>query len=410
MQTTAQERAARIVGRLDALFEIGRAAGTNRPGLGAGEQRAHDLVTGWMRDAGLEVSVDRAGNLFGRAAGAEPELPEVWTGSHLDTPPDGGRFDGALGVVAGLDAAEAIAGSGGARRTVAVVAFRLEEGPRFGRGVFGSRAVVGRLDDDEADLVDADGITLGQAFAALGLGDALPDGPAAARLPGCFVEAHIEQGPSLAARGAALGVVTSIAGMAGIELVFTGRRGHAGTVPMPLRADALAAAAGFVRAAHDLARGLAGAVATIGRLDVSPGATNTIPGRVTAFADLRAPEAGALAALVDGAVAAARSAAEEAGCGVEVVPRWRYEPVAMHPGPMEALRRAVAAAGLEPVELPSGAGHDAAILAEAGIPTAMLFVRSDAGGVSHAPEEDTGADAVAAAVAVLEAALTELAA
>jgi len=410
VQTTAQERAARIVGRLDALFEIGRAAGTNRPGLGAGEQRAHDLVTGWMRDAGLEVSVDRAGNLFGRAAGAEPELPEVWTGSHLDTPPDGGRFDGALGVVAGLDAAEAIAGSGGARHTVAVVAFRLEEGPRFGRGVFGSRAVVGRLDDDEADLVDADGITLGQAFAALGLGDALPDGPAAARLPGCFVEAHIEQGPSLAARGAALGVVTSIAGMAGIELVFTGRRGHAGTVPMQLRADALAAAAGFVRAAHDLACGLAGAVATIGRLDVSPGATNTIPGCVTAFADLRAPDAGALAALVDGAVAAARSAAEEAGCGVEVVPRWRYEPVAMHPGPMEALRRAVAAAGLEPVELPSGAGHDAAILAEAGIPTAMLFVRSDAGGVSHAPEEDTGADAVAAAVAVLEAALTELAA
>jgi len=410
VQTTAQERAARIVGRLDALFEIGRAAGTNRPGLGAGEQRAHDLVTGWMRDAGLEVSVDRAGNLFGRAAGAEPELPEVWTGSHLDTPPDGGRFDGALGVVAGLDAAEAIAGSGGARRTVAVVAFRLEEGPRFGRGVFGSRAVVGRLDDDEADLVDADGITLGQAFAALGLGDALPDGPTAARLPGCFVEAHIEQGPSLAARGAALGVVTSIAGMAGIELVFTGRRGHAGTVPMPLRADALAAAAGFVRAAHDLARGLPGAVATIGRLDVSPGATNTIPGRVTAFADLRAPDAGALAALVDGAVDEARSAAEEAGCGVEVVPRWRYEPVAMHPGPMEALRRAVAAAGLEPVELPSGAGHDAAILAEAGIPTAMLFVRSDAGGVSHAPEEDTGADAVAAAVAVLEAALTELAA
>ena len=410
MQTTAQERAARIVGRLDALFEIGRAAGTNRPGLGAGEQRAHDLVAGWMRDAGLDVRVDRAGNLFGRATGAEPGLPEVWTGSHLDTPPDGGRFDGALGVVAGLDAAEAIAGSGGARHTVAVVAFRLEEGPRFGRGVFGSRAVVGRLDDDEADLVDADGITLGQAFAALGLGDALPDGPVAARLPGCFVEAHIEQGPSLAARGAALGVVTSIAGMAGIELVFTGRRGHAGTVPMPLRADALAAAAGFVRAAHDIARGLPGAVATIGRLDVSPGATNTIPGRVTAFADLRAPDAEALAALVDGAVAAARSAADDADCGVEIVPRWRYEPVAMHAGPMEALRRAVAAAGLAPVELPSGAGHDAAILAEAGIPTAMLFVRSDAGGVSHAPEEDTGADAVAAAVAVLEAALTELAA
>jgi hydantoinase/carbamoylase family amidase len=405
---TAQERAARIVGRLDALFEIGRAAGTNRPGLGEGEQRAHDLVANWMRDAGLEVSVDRAGNLFGRLAGAEPDIEEIWTGSHLDTPPDGGRFDGALGVVAGVDAAEAILRSGGGRRTLAVVAFRLEEGPRFGRGVFGSRAVVGRLEADEADLVDPDGITLGQAFAALGLGEALPDGPVAARLPAAFVEAHIEQGPSLAARGAALGVVTSIAGMAGVELVFTGRRGHAGTVPMPLRADALAAASGFVQAAHELARGLPGAVATIGRLDVSPGATNTIPGQAAAFADLRAPDAATLAALVDGAEDAARAAAAGAGCEVEILPRWRYEPVAMDAGLMDVLRRAVAAGGLEPAELPSGAGHDAAILAEAGVPSAMLFVRSDAGGVSHAPEEHTEADAVEAAVAVLEAALREL--
>ena len=410
MQTTAQERAARIVGRLDALFEIGRAAGTNRPGLGAGEQRAHDLVTGWMRDAGLEVSVDRAGNLFGRAAGAEPELPEVWTGSHLDTPPDGGRFDGALGVVAGLDAAEAIAGSGGARHTVAVVAFRLEEGPRFGRGVFGSRAVVGRLDDDEADLVDADGITLGQAFAALGLGDALPDGPTAARLPGCFVEAHIEQGPTLAAAGVPLGIVTSIAGMAGLELTSSGHRGHAGTVPMPLRSDALGAAARFVVDAHEVARSLPGAVATIGRLTVAPGATNTIPERCELFADLRAPDDARVEALVDGAVAAARAAAMAAACEVTIVPRWRYEAVAMTPAPMDALRRAVEALGVEPRELPSGAGHDAAILALAGVPSAMLFVRSDAGGVSHAPEECSGADAVALGVQALEAALRELAA
>lgn len=398
------------MGRLDALFEIDRAAGTNRPGLGPGEQHAHDLVAGWMREAGLDVSVDAAGNLFGRAPGADPGLAEVWTGSHLDTPPDGGRFDGALGVVLGLDVAEAILRSGGARRTIAVVAFRLEEGPRFGRGVFGSRAVVGELEADEADLVDPDGITLGEAFAALGLGDDLPGGPLADPFPACFVEAHIEQGPSLAARGAALGIVSSIAGMAGVELVFTGRRGHAGTVPMELRSDALAAGAGFVRAAHELARGLPGAVATIGRMDVSPGATNTIPGRVAAFADLRAPDAATLDALVAGATAAAAAAAEEAGCEVEILPRWRYEPVAMDPGPAGALRRAVAAAGLDPVELPSGAGHDAAILAEAGIPSAMLFVRSDAGGVSHAPEESTGADAVAAAVGVLEAAIRELAA
>ena len=137
MTGTPDERAARIIERLDALFDIGRDAGTNRPGLGEGEQRAHELVAGWMREAGLDVTVDGAGNLLGRAPGADPSAAEVWTGSHLDTPPDGGRFDGALGVVTALDVAEAIRASGGARRTIAVVAFRLEEGPRFGRGVFG---------------------------------------------------------------------------------------------------------------------------------------------------------------------------------------------------------------------------------------------------------------------------------
>ena len=409
MTGTPDERAARIIERLDALFDIGRDAGTNRPGLGVGEQHAHDLVAGWMREAGLDVTVDGAGNLLGRAPGADRSAGEVWTGSHLDTPPDGGRFDGALGVVTALDVAEAIHASGGAGRTIAVVAFRLEEGPRFGRGVFGSRALFGELEPDEAELVDADGVTLGQAFAALGLGESLPSGPVLDRPPACFVEAHIEQGPTLAAQGAPLGLVTSIAGMAGIELVFNGRRGHAGTVPMALRSDALAAAAGFVRRVHGAAVALPGAVATVGRMDVLPGATNTIPGRVELFADLRAPDAERLQALIAAATSAAGDAAGEASCRVEILPRWRYEPVHMHAEPAGALRRAIAAAGVELVELPSGAGHDAAILAAAGVPAAMLFVRSDAGGVSHAPEESTGADAVALAVTVLEAAIRELA-
>ena len=151
-------------------------------------------------------------------------------------------------------------------------------------------------------------------------------------------------------------------------------------------------------------------MATVGRMDVLPGATNTIPGRVELFADLRAPDAERLEGLIAAATSAAQSAAGEASCEVEILPRWRYEPVAMHPEPAAALGRAIAAAGVEPVELPSGAGHDAAILAMAGVPSAMLFVRSDAGGVSHAPEESTGADAVALAVEVLEAAIRELAA
>jgi allantoate deiminase len=398
-----------MLDRLDTLFEIGRAAGTNRPGLGAGEQRAHELVAGWMHEAGLAVTRDPAGNLVGRLEGSEPKLPGVWSGSHLDTPPDGGRFDGALGVLSALDAVEAIGAGGPPRRGLTVIAFRLEEGPRFGRGVFGSRAMCGQLPDDEGELVDADGVSLAEAFAALGLGD-LPQAGWLDPPPSCFVELHIEQGPTLSAAGVPLGIVTSIAGMAGLELVFSGRRGHAGTVQMPLRADALGAAARFVVDAHDVARALPDAVATIGRLTVAPGATNTIPDRCELFADLRAPDDARVEALVDGAKAAARAAAEAAGCEVSIAPRWRYRAVAMSAGPRDALRRAAESLGLEPAELPSGAGHDAAILALAGVPSGMLFVRSDAGGVSHAPEEWSGADAVTLGLQALEAALRELAA
>ena len=401
------DRAARILSRLDALFEIDRAAGTNRPGLGAGEQRAFELVGGWMREAGLEVSSDAGGNLYGRLPGREPGLSEVWSGSHLDTPPDGGRFDGALGVVAALDAAEAIAQGGGGRRTLAVVAFRLEEGPRFGRGVFGSRAVVGELEPDEGDLRDADGVSLAEAFAALGLGE-LPTAGWLDPAPAAFVEAHIEQGPSLAASGAPVGLVTSIAGMAGMEMTFSGRRGHAGTVPMQLRSDALTAGARFVVAAQDVARSIPGAVVTIGRLTDEPGATNTIPNRGVLVADVRAPDDGRLEALVEGVQEAAREAASASRCEVEIAPRWRYASLPMSPGPMAAVRRAIASLGGEPVELPSGAGHDAQILGQAGVPVAMLFVRSDAGGVSHAPEELTELDALVACVRVLEPALREL--
>ncbi len=406
--STPQQRAGQVLGRLAELFEIGRQAGTNRPGLGEGEQRAHDLVGSWMAEAGLAVEVDPAGNLIGRLPGSDPSLAEVWTGSHLDTPPDGGMFDGALGVVAGLDAAAAI-GAGSVRRTIAVVAFRLEEGCRFGRGVFGSRAMVGDIEPDEGDLLDADGISVAEAFADLGLGR-LPTRGWADPPPARFLETHIEQGPVLAAAGAPLGVVTSIAGMAGFDVVFSGSRGHAGTVPMSLRSDALGAAARFVLAAHEVARSIPGAVATIGRLIALPGATNTIPGRAELFADLRAPDAAGLDALVERTTAAAAEAAAAGACTAEVLPRWRYEPVAMDPATAAAVRRAVAGLGLDPVDLPSGAGHDAAIMATAGVPSAMLFVRSDAGGVSHAPEESTGADAIALCAQALESALRELAA
>ena len=196
--------------------------------------------------------------------------------------------------------------------------------------------------------------------------------------------------------------------MVGIELTFSGQRGHAGTVPMELRSDALAAAARFVLDAQEAARSIPGAVATIGRLTVGPGATNTIPDRATLFADLRAPDDSRLEQLIARCEHAARDAAATSRCGVEIGPPWRYPAQPMHPVPTAALRRAIASLGSDPVELPSGAGHDAQILGQAGVPVAMLFVRSDAGGVSHAPEERTERDALLACVRVLEPALREL--
>ena len=325
---TPEWRARRILDRLDTLFEIGMAAGTNRPGLGPGEERAHELVAGWMREAGLEVSRDPAGNLVGRLPAASRSCPRSGA-DRISTR----RPTAAASTAPSVCSARSMPPRRSAptvrrARGLAVIAFRLEEGPRFGRGVFGSRAICGQLDDDEGDLRDADGISLAEAFAALGLGE-LPRAGWLDPPPACFVELHIEQGPTLAAAGAPLGIVSSIAGMAGLELAFSGRRGHAGTVPMPLRSDALGAAARFVVDAHDVARSLPGAVATIGRLTVAPGATNTIPERCELFADLRAPDDARVDALVDGAVAAAREAAKAADCEVAIVPRWRYEAVAM---------------------------------------------------------------------------------
>src|SRR6266699_825524 len=158
---------ARVLHRLETLFSIGGGP-ANRPGLSVAEQQAHDLVAGWMAEAGLEVTVDAAGNLIGRAPGSSPELPEVWTGSHLDTVPDGGRFDGALGVVAGLEAVTAARARAHAR-TIGVVAFRDEEGCRFGQGYFGSRALCGRLGPAELDMCDASGTSIRRALASLRL-------------------------------------------------------------------------------------------------------------------------------------------------------------------------------------------------------------------------------------------------
>ena len=323
--------AERIEERLNELYAIG--SGTRR-GYSPEEDAAHALAAGWMREAGLETDVDEAGNLTGRRGS-----PRVWSGSHLDTVPDGGKFDGALGVVAAIEAAARLPDA-----ELAVVAFRAEE-----TGPMGSKQL--------------------------------------RELPPAFVELHIEQGPFLERAGEPLGVVTAISGQARGQVVFEGRADHAGTTPMTGRDDALIKAARFIARVSEAAEGPA--VATVGAIEVEPNAANVVPVRVTVSVDARAPESDKLAELVD-------------AIGFE--PSSRIEPVAMSGPPFEVLSRLLPDAP----RLVSGAGHDAMVLAAAGVPTAMLFVRSLNGGVSHCAEELSSPDDIELAVDALTAALAQL--
>jgi acetylornithine deacetylase/succinyl-diaminopimelate desuccinylase-like protein len=333
----------RILDRLEQLYAIGEGPGANRPYPSPAEDEAHELAACWMREAGLHVEVDASGNLVGRSGACD----DVWVGSHLDTVPQGGMFDGAVGVVAGIEAVER-AGTG------AVVAFRGEE-----VGCIGSRALVARGDS----------------------------------LPSHFLELHVEQGPRLANAGAPLGVVTGIVGYVRGELALSGRVGHAGTTPMDVRADALVAAAEEILRVRDAARGIEGAVATVGQVDIEPGGINVIPGRVRLSLDARAPTSGALDRLV-------------AAIGFE--PAERTQPVEMGDASREALRAEISARGLTLVEIASGAGHDAGILAAAGVDSGMLFVRSLNDGVSHSPDELSSEEDIELAVEVLTGALERL--
>jgi allantoate deiminase len=342
--TVAATSTERVFARLDQLYAIGDGPGANRPHPSAEEDAAHELTAGWMREAGLDVEVDGHGNLLGRSGRRD----DIWCGSHLDSVPQGGRFDGALGVVAAIEAVQA-AGVG------AAVAFRGEE-----VGCVGSRALC-RYEE----------------------------------VPSTFLELHIEQGPVLAAQGAPLGVVTGIVGYARGELVFHGRPGHAGTTPMEGREDALLSAASAVLRIAEAAKAIPGAVATVGRISVEPGGANVIPGLARVSVDARAPDDERLGQLVS-------------AIGFE--PSQRTDPVQLSKACQEAFGAEIAARGMTVVELTSGAGHDAGILAAAGVAAGMLFVRSLNGGVSHSPDELSSEEDVALAIEVLAGALSRLAA
>jgi allantoate deiminase len=345
----------------------------------------HRVLGEWMRGIGMRVRVDAAGNLRGVLGDAARRLV---IGSHLDTIPDAGAFDGILGVVLGIALAEV----SGALRNISleIIGFSEEEGVRFGKPFIGSRAFVGTLDETLLDAGVAD------AIRAFGLDPAqLPRArfdPATA----AYLEFHIEQGPVLESFGLPLGVVDGIVGQSRLRVTFTGQANHAGTTPMPLRRDALAAAAEWIARVEALALNRQGLTATVGAIAAEPNAGNVIAGKVTVSLDVRH----AVDAVRHSSVADLLNAADEIGArrsvGVASEPQLDQAAVAMDTSLGEMLARAVAGAGFPVHHMMSGAGHDAMIVAPH-IPSAMLFLRSP-GGLSHHPDESVLAEDVDAAL------------
>jgi hydantoinase/carbamoylase family amidase len=371
---------------------------------------ARDAVAQWMREAGLDVRTDAIGNLRGRVDGSDskPAAPALLLGSHLDSVRDAGRYDGPLGILVAIEAVDRLRDRPQPLPfPVEVIAFADEEGLRFQTTYLGSCALAGSFNPAFLDLVDPDGVTLREAMQSF---DGDPDALAATMLHAGeafgYIEVHIEQGPHLESVDAPVGVVTAISGQNRILVALTGEAGHAGTVAMHLRRDPLPAAAEIVLATEDLARQTPGLLATVGTIEVTPGASNVIPGRARFSLDVRHPE--------DAVRIDAVSVLEQRVCvvaatrslGVEWTVARDHPAVACDTSLTTRLADAVAAAGLPVERLPSGAGHDAVVMSEVA-PVGMLFVRC-AGGISHHPAESVATSDVAAAIDVLDRLLDAL--
>ena len=394
---TSIERAREAVHRCRLLAGCTESPGViTRPPLSEAMRGAHRQLGEWMARAGLAVRVDAAGNLRGArppAPALEERAPRLFLGSHLDTVPNAGAFDGVLGVSIALAVVESL----GDRRLpfgVDVIAFSDEEGVRFGVPFVGSRAFAGTAGEDLLDRRDAGGRALRDAIADFGLDPREVAGARAPRNALGYLECHIEQGPELDRLDLPLAIVDAIAGQTRASVTFEGQAGHAGTTPMAGRRDALAGGAEWItRVERDAA---AGVVATVGRVRVTPGASNVIPNRCELSLDVRHAGDAVRTAAVDRLQAAAREIAARRGLSVE----WSIEidqPTVPMDGALTArLERAVARAGRPVRRMSSGAGHDAAVVASV-MPVAMLFLRCDRG-ISHNPAESVRDEDVAAAI------------
>ena len=363
---------------------------------------AGEKILGWMREAGMTAAFDALGNVVGRYEGATPGAKTLLTGSHMDSVRNAGRYDGLFGILCPIECVRRLHAAN--RRmpfAIEVIAFADEEGVRFGATLLGSHALAGTFETAWLEKKDAAGTSMRDALSQFG-GD--PDSIARLRRDPAqtlgFVEVHIEQGPVLLAEERPLGVVTAIAGSSRYAIEVTGLAGHAGTVPMGLRRDALAAAAEMVLAAERIAGQMPGAVATVGRIEARPGAINVIPGNVTFTLDARAGEDGLRKKCVAALLEAVEGIAAHRGLEVECALLQESQAALCAPWLMQQFGDSLARHGVAERRLPSGAGHDGmAIAAIADI--AMLFVRCGNGGISHHPDETMTAEDAALAADVL---------
>ncbi len=394
----------RLARSLDELARIGATpgGGVTRLALSDEDREARHLLRRWMEEAGLEVRIDDFGTMTGRRAGTE-DIPAVVLASHIDSVRQGGKFDGAYGVLGALEVVRTLNDHGiTTRRPIEIVNWTNEEGVRFEPAMLASGAATGKFAKDYAyNRTDRDGLRFIDELERIGfLGEeANRPGPCAA-----YLELHIEQGPVLEDAGLPVGVVEGIVGITWTEVTVTGHADHAGPSPMPLRKDALAAAARLISGVETYARSTYGAVGTVGRIAVEPNSINTIPGKAVFSVDFRHRSAAKLDELVNGVRALAKTEAGNRGVEIDVNRFWTVEPTTFDPEVVGAVQAAADDLGLASMRLWSGAGHDAKYAQDAW-PSAMIFCRSQ-GGLSHCEQEhSTPEDLAAGADVLLHAAL-----
>jgi beta-ureidopropionase / N-carbamoyl-L-amino-acid hydrolase len=382
----------RLRKRLATLAEIGDTGdgGNCRLALTDDDRAGRDLVVEWMEELGLEVRIDAIGNVVGRRPGRDDDLAPVMTGSHIDTVATGGRYDGNLGVLGGLEVIASLNEAGvTTRRPLEVAFFTNEEGARFSPDMLGSMTYAGGLPLEEAlDRADPDGVVLGDELDRIGYRGTVPvPGP----VPHAFVELHIEQGPVLERQGQTIGAVTGVQGISWQELTVRGQANHAGTTPMSMRHDAGYAAGEITRRVRAVVAEVGGAqVGTVGVIDLEPGLTNVVARKARMTVDLRNTDEAELKAAERRLADQVQAVADDEGVTVEARTTARFEPVTFDERIVDLVEATAARLGHSVHRLPAGAGHDAGLMAGV-CPAGMVFTPSH-DGISHNPAEHTEPD------------------